>query len=390
MASSDTKAKTEKKDKGGLAGISAGDSAISTVGIGLGLNYRGYNIEDLAEHCQFEEVAHLLLIGHLPNESELKELKLQISKNRWIPERLTKVLELIPKTAHPMDVMRTISSYLGIIEPETKDNDQLKIAIRLVSVFGPSLLYWYHFAYSGIRIKGDTKPTDSVAENFMKLMLLRDDIDPLIIRAFDVSLILYAEHEFNASTFAARVTASTLSDFYSAITTGIGTLRGNLHGGANEAAMYFLAPLKDTDHAEKVVNDFFKKKQLIMGFGHRVYKKGDPRNPIIKEYSRKLSQKSFGNPKLFKVSEYVENKVMNEKKMFPNLDFYSASVYDQCGIPTDLFTPIFVISRTTGWAAHVMEQRKDNKLIRPVSNYTGPEIQKFTKIQQRKTPKPKL
>ena len=376
--------------QGGLAGITAGDSAVSTVGIGLGLNYRGYNIEDLAAHCTFEEVAFLLLKERLPTKSELQEFQNQIAQNRWIPEQLRTVLELIPKDAHPMDVMRTITSYLGIIEPETKDNCQMKISIRLISIFGPSILYWYHFVHSGIRIKGETDPKDSIAENFMKLLLLKDNIDPLVIKAFDVSLILYAEHEFNASTFACRVTVSTLADFYSGITTAIGTLRGPLHGGANEAAMDFLAPIKDVNDAETVVSEYFRNKKLIMGFGHRVYKKGDPRSPIIKEYSRKLSQKPFGKPMLFKVSEYIEKKVMDEKKMYPNLDYYSASTYHQCNIPTELFTPIFVISRTTGWAAHIFEQRANNKLIRPLSNYTGPEPLKFANIESRVAPKPKL
>jgi len=387
MTSSKPKA---KNDAGGLAGIHAGDSAISTVGVGLGLNYRGYNIEDLAAQCSFEEVAYLLLVGHLPTKTELQAFQTQIAENRWIPEDLKRVLELIPKTAHPMDVMRTISSYLGIIEPETKQNDQLKISIRLIAVFGPSILYWYHFAHSGIKIKGETCPKDSIAQNFMKLLLLKDDIDPTVIKAFDVSLILYAEHEFNASTFACRVTVSTLADFYSGITTAIGTLRGPLHGGANEAAMEFLAPIKDIKNAEDIVNETFRNKKLIMGFGHRVYKKGDPRSPIIKEYSRELSKKPFGNPRLFEVSEYIEKKVMDEKKMYPNLDYYSASTYHQCNIPVELFTPIFVISRTTGWAAHIMEQRANNKLIRPLSNYTGPEPLQFLKIDQRNAPKPKL
>lgn len=371
----------------GLAGIVAGDSAICTVGLGSGLNYRGYSIQDLCENCSFEEVAYLLLKGALPTEKELEEFRVKISKNRKVPENLRKVLELTPKDAHPMDVMRTITSYLGMIEQEDKNNCQMAISIRLISVFGPALLYWWHFANSGLRIETETDPKDSIAENFLKLLMLKDKIDQRLVKTLDVSLILYAEHDFAASTFAARTTASTLADFYSCVTTAIGTLRGPLHGGANEAAMEFLAPLKDTKQADKVLDEFFKQKKLVMGFGHRVYKNGDPRSPIIQKYSKMLTEGPFGNKTLYTVSEHVEKRVTGEKKMFPNLDFYTASAYAQCNIPTPLFTPIFVISRTTGWAAHIMEQRANNKLIRPSSNYTGPENQKFVKIENRK---PKL
>ena len=254
-----------------------------------------------------------------------------------------------------------------------------------MGLFGPGLLYWYHYHKSGIRIDGYTGKTDSVALNFMKLFTGQPEskIDPVQVRAFDVSLILYAEHEFNASTFAARITASTNSDFHSAITSAIGTLRGNLHGGANEAVMHLLLPFKSKEEAEAKVRAMFAKKELVMGFGHRVYKKGDPRNPIIKEWSRQLSQKPYGNPKLYEISEHIENLLMKEKKMFPNLDFYSASVYYQCNIPIEFYTPIFVISRTSGWAAHIMEQRADNKLIRPSSNYTGPQPRPFIGIKER-------
>jgi len=379
--------KKTTQSNAGLAGIIAGDSAICTVGLGNGLNYRGYSIEDLSENCTFEEVAFLLLKGHLPTQQELDGFKDQISKNRKVPENLKKVLELTPKDAHPMDVMRTITSYLGMIEPEDKNNNQMAISIRLISVFGPAILYWWHFAHSGLRIETETNPKDSIAENFLKLLMLTDKVDSRLVRTLDVSLILYAEHDFAASTFAARVTASTLADFYSCITTAIGTLRGPLHGGANEAAMDFLAPLKDPKHADQVLDQYFKEKKLVMGFGHRVYKNGDPRNPIIKKYSKMLTEGPYGNPRLFQVSEHVEKRVYTEKKMFPNLDFYTASAYAQCNIPTPLFTPIFVISRTTGWAAHIMEQRANNKLIRPSSNYTGPDPQKFIPIQNRK---PKL
>lgn len=372
-----------KTTTGGLAGVNAGDSAISTVGLGTGLNYRGYSIQDLCEKSNFEEVAYLLLKGQLPTSEQLAVFKKEIASRRDLPESLRKTLELIPSTAHPMDVMRTISSFFGLIEPETKDNCQMKISIRLIAVFGPAILYWYHYSNSGIRIKPETDLEDTVAENFMKLMNLTNKVDPLLVKAFDASLILYAEHDFNASTFAARVTASTLADFYSCITSGIGTLRGPLHGGANEAAMDLLEPIKDIKHADEVINDFFKNKKLIMGFGHRVYKNGDPRNPIIKSYSKALTKGPYGKPKLFEISEHIEKRMSDEKKMFPNLDFYAASTYHQCNIPTGLFTPIFVISRTTGWAAHVMEQRSNNKLIRPKSNYTGPENRPFVPMNAR-------
>lgn len=309
-----------------------------------------------------------------------------------------------------MDVMRTISSILGVLEPETKKNTQLDISLRLIALFGPALLYWYHFSRSGIRINGQTGPNDSIALNFLKLYHLTDKVEPLLVRAFDVSLILYAEHEYNASTFAARVTVSTMSDFYSGIiqtsyykkgiTSAIGTLRGTLHGGANEAAMAFLAPLQTIQDADKFINHQFQNKKLIMGFGHRVYKKEDPRfihlyidrSPIIKKYSILLTDGPYGNKTLLDVSQHIEKRILNEKKMFANLDFYSASAYNQCGyshfinsisIDTSLFTPIFVISRTTGWAAHIIEQRSNNKLIRPISHYTGPDPLKFVPIQSR-------
>jgi len=286
-----------------------------------------------------------------------------------------------------MDVMRTISSMLGMLEPETKNHCQMGIAIRLISVFGPAILYWWHFVNSGLRIETETDPSDSIASNFMKLLSLKDTVDARLVKTMDVSLIFYAEHDFAASTFSARITASTLSDFNSCITSAIGTLRGPLHGGANEAAMDFLAPLKDIKHADLALNDLFSKKGLVMGFGHRMYKNGDPRNPIIKEYSKMLVDGPYGNKRLYEVSEHVEKRMVSEKKMFANLDFYTASAYHQCDIPTTLFTPIFVISRTTGWAAHIFEQRKNNKLIRPTSNYTGPEVTKFIRIDNRK---PKL
>lgn len=369
----------------GLDGIIAGESKISTVGLGYGLNYRGYNIEDLAKYSTFEEVAYLLLLGELPTADELAAFKKQICANRTIPPSLKSVIELMPKTSHPMEVTRTIASFLGVIEPESPENTQLKVAIRLIAVLGPAICYWYHYSNFGRRIVENTAPTDSIAGNFMKLLLQKDEIDPIVERTMDVSLILYAEHDFNASTFSARVVVSTRSDIYSAIVAGIGALRGSLHGGANEAAQEFLEKIPSVEEADHILNESYAKKKLIMGFGHRIYKKQDPRSAIIKEYSRKLTEHGpFPNKVLFQVSEHIENRMIKEKNKHTNLDFYSASAYNQLGIPTYLFTPIFVISRTTGWAAHIFEQREYKKIIRPVSEYIGPQPRDFLPIGKRK------
>lgn len=376
---------------GGLDGIIAGESRISTVGLGYGLNYRGYNIEDLAKYACFEEVAFLLLIGHLPNVSELAGFRKKISSSRQIPPALKSVIELMPKSAHPMEVTRTIASFLGVIEPESPINDQLQIAIRLISVLGPAICYWYHFSNFGNKIDETTDETDSIAANFMKLLLQRKVIDPIVERTMDVSLILYAEHDFNASTFAARVTISTKSDFYSGIVSGIGALRGSLHGGANEAAQEFLEQIKSVEEADKILNESYAKKKLIMGFGHRIYKKQDPRSSIIKEYSKKLTEHGPNpNKLLFQISEHIEHRMIKEKNKHTNLDFYSASAYHQMGIPTYLFTPIFVISRTSGWSAHIFEQREHKKIIRPVSEYVGPEPREYVPLSKRKYSDPKL
>lgn len=361
----------------------AGESAISTVGIGLGLNYRGYNIVDLAKNCIFEEVLHLLLWNKLPNHKELADLRTRLSKLRKIPPVLKTILEALPKQSNSMDVMRTISSVLGILEPESEQNDQFNIALRLISVFGPALIYWYHFSHSGKRIETETAPEDTIALNFLKLYHQTQDIHPLVLKTFDVSLILYAEHDFNASTFTARVTVSTRSDFYSGITSAIGTLRGPLHGGANEAAMKMLENLPSVQASNQFLEEKWKNKDLIMGFGHRIYKKDDPRSNIIKDYAIELSKTKFGRPGIIEISKNIERRMIEEKKKYPNLDFYSASAYNQCGIHTDFFTPIFVISRTSGWAAHIIEQRKSKKIIRPTSKYTGPEPIPFTPIEAR-------
>jgi len=369
----------------GLAGVSVAESAICSVGVeGLGLNYRGYSIHDLAARSTFEEVAYLLIYGRLPSGEELKAYIRQLASLRGLPGALADILERIPATSHPMDVVRTACSALGTMEPESDSNDQYKIANRLIASFGSMLLYWHHWTTSGKRINTITNENDTTATHFLKLLHYDGkEPNPLHVHVLDVSLILYAEHDLAASSFATRITASTLADFYSCIVTAIGTLRGPLHGGANEAAMHLLSQFSSPEDAEKGVKAMFEKKELVMGFGHRVYKNGDPRSPIIKEWSKKLSQEKGGSPLLFAVSERVEQLMWNEKKMYPNLDFYSASAYHQCGIPMGFFTPIFVISRTTGWVAHIIEQRQNNRLIRPTAVYVGPQPQKFIPISER-------
>lgn len=358
----------------GLKGIIAGDTTISSVGVaGMGLTYRGYTIEELSQKSTFEEVLYLMLNERLPTKPELEQYKTELVALRTIPVELKKVLEVIKKNGHPMDICRTIVSVLGMIEQEKEDfSNQKHLAMRLVAVLGPAMLYWYHFAHSGIRINENTG-SDSIASNYMKLLTLSSQVDPDVVRAFDVSLILYAEHEFAASTFAARTTASTRADLHSAICTGIATLKGNLHGGANEAVIQYLQHIKSIPEADTFLNDQYKNKKLVMGFGHRVYQKGDPRHAIIKQWSEKLSKKPFGQPNLHAIACHIEDRMVKEKKIHPNLDFFAAMVYYQSGIPVSLYTPIFVISRTSGWAAHIFEQRRNNKLIRPSSNYIGPQ-----------------
>ncbi|HYW04786.1 MAG TPA: 2-methylcitrate synthase [Gammaproteobacteria bacterium] len=371
-----------KNPGAGLRGISAGETSIATVGKeGSGLTYRGYDIKDLSGKARFEEVACLLLEGKLPNRSELEAYQARMKKLRGLPQALRDVLERIPADAHPMDVMRTGCSMLGTLEPERSFEQQRDVADRLLAAFPSILMYWYHYASSGKRIDTDTDD-ESIGGHFLHLLHGEAPSD-LHREAMDTSLILYAEHEFNASTFTARVCAATLSDFYSCITGAIGTLRGPLHGGANEAAMELIERFSSAEDAVTGLKGMLERKEKIMGFGHAIYKTHDPRNEVIKSWAQRLSEATGDPDKLFAISEAVEKTMWDEKKLFPNLDFYSASAYHFMGIPTPLFTPIFVMSRVTGWAAHVMEQRANNRLIRPSADYVGPEKQDWVPIEQR-------
>lgn len=365
----------------GLRGQVAGQTALSTVGqAGAGLTYRGYDVKDLAADARFEEVAYLLLYGALPTQSQLDGYLQKLQGLRDLPLALKEVLERIPADAHPMDVMRTGCSMLGNLEPEASFAQQLDSTDRLLAAFPAIMCYWYRFSQEGKRIDCVTDEV-SIAGHFLKLLLDKTPSE-LHRKVMDVSLILYAEHEFNASTFTARVCASTLSDLFSCITAAIGTLRGPLHGGANEAAMEMIQKFSSAEEATQGTLAMLERKDKIMGFGHAIYKDNDPRNEVIKGWSKKLAEE-VGDTVLFPVSEAIDKTMWEQKKLFPNADFYHASAYHFMGIPTKLFTPIFVCSRLTGWAAHVFEQRANNRIIRPSAEYIGVEQRKFVPIEQR-------
>ncbi len=373
---------TEKKLEGaGLRGQVAGHTALSTVGkAGKGLTYRGYAIEELAEKATFEEVAYMLLYGKLPTQSEYDSYSEKLKSYRSLPNELKEVLERIPKTAHPMDVMRTGCSMLGNLEPEGDFSNQHETADRILASLPSIITYWYRFSHLGERVETSTEH-ETIGGQFLSLLTGKEPSQEHS-RVLDISLILYAEHGFNASTFTTRICASTLSDLHSCITGAIGTLRGPLHGGANAAAMEMIEKFNSREEAAESVRQMLENKKKIMGFGHAVYTNEDPRNKIVKSLSKSLGESS-GNSLLYEVSEEVEKVMDEEKGMFANTDFYMASAYHYLGIPTQIFTPLFVIGRTSGWAANIMEQRADNRIIRPSEEYTGPDKSDWVDMSDR-------